>query len=69
MLLSSRLFRNVHLAAAPIVGAYVYSSALREIQAFAAVVQWVVFPLVAVAGLALWLRPLMAQRAARNARP
>jgi len=61
---SHRFLRNVHLAAAPFVGAFVYSSALREIEVFTAVVQWVVFPLVAAAGLALWIRPMMARRRA-----
>ncbi|MEN9779385.1 MAG: hypothetical protein RL014_533 [Pseudomonadota bacterium] len=67
MRLSHRLLRNVHLAAAPIVGAFVYAKPLRENEAFAAVVQWGVFPLVAVAGLALWMRGLSARRAANRA--
>lgn len=54
--LSHRLLRNVHLAAAPILGAFVYSSALRENGAFVLIVQWGVFPVVAGAGLALWVR-------------
>lgn len=62
MRLSPRLLRYVHLAAAPFVGAFVYSSALRDIPAFAALIQWMVFPLVAAAGLALWIRPWMARR-------
>jgi len=67
--LSPRLLRNTHLVAAPIVGAFVYSSALREVQAFTAFVQWIVFPLVAAAGLALWALPLIAQRTTRKERP
>ncbi|MFY8085127.1 MAG: hypothetical protein ACOVN7_15545 [Rubrivivax sp.] len=57
-----KLIRNLHLAASPFIGAFVYSSALRENDAFLAVIQWGVFPLVAAAGLALWLGPRLARR-------
>ena len=69
MRLSHRLLRNVHLATAPILGAFVYSGALRENDAFVSIVQWGVFPLVAGAGLALWLRGFLARRAANKERP
>jgi len=68
MQLPLRLIRNLHLAASPVIGAYVYSGALRANEAFAAFVQWGVFPLVAAAGLALWLGPRLA-RQARARRP
>lgn len=64
MQLSHRFLRNLHLATTPLVGAFIYSSALREHDAFVAIVQWGVFPLVAGAGLALWMRPRLARRAA-----
>ena len=63
MPLPLKLIRNLHLAASPVIGAFVYSGALRDNETFLAVVQWVVFPLVAAAGLALWLAPRLARRA------
>jgi hypothetical protein len=57
-----KLIRNLHLAASPFIGAFVYSGALRSNEAFLAVIQWGVFPLVAAAGLALWLGPRLARR-------
>jgi hypothetical protein len=57
-----KLIRNVHLAASPLIGAFVYSGALRESEVFLAVIQWVVFPLVAAAGLVLWLGPRLSRR-------
>ena len=59
-----KLIRNLHLAASPFIGAFVYSGALRESDAFLSVIQWVVFPLVAAAGLALWLGPRLARQRA-----
>lgn len=59
-----KLIRNVHLAASPFIGAFVYSGALRANETFLALVQWAVFPLVAAAGLALWLGPRLARRVA-----
>jgi len=59
------LLRAVHLAASPIIGAFVYSGALRTNEAFLALVQWGVFPVVASAGLALWLGPRLMRRGAR----
>ena len=67
MRLPFTLLRNLHLAASPFIGAYVYSSALRANETFSALVQWGVFPLVASAGLALWLGPRLARRS--RARP
>lgn len=64
MRVSHRFLRNVHLAATPLVGAFVYARPLQESEAFAAVVQWGAFPLVAGAGLVLWARGLLARRAA-----
>jgi len=58
-----RLLRNLHLIAAPFIGAFVYSGALRQSEAFVAFVQWGVFPLMAAGGLALWLSPRLARRA------
>jgi hypothetical protein len=62
MQLSGRLLRNLHLATAPVIGAFVYSAALRENDIFVAIVQWGVFPVVAGAGLALWIRPRLVRR-------
>ncbi len=63
MQIPHKLIRNLHLAAAPFIGAFVYSGALRANETFAALVQWGVFPLMAVGGLLLWLGPRLARRA------
>ena len=63
MQLPYKLLRNLHLAASPFIGAFVYSGALRANDTFAALVQWGVFPLMAAGGLALWLSPRLARRA------
>ena len=57
-----KLIRHVHLAASPFIGAFVYAGARRSNGTFLAVSQWVVFPLVAAAGLALWLGPRLSRR-------
>jgi hypothetical protein len=62
MQIPHRLVRNLHLAASPFIGAYVYSGALRANETFAALVQWGVFPLMAAGGLLLWLSPRLARR-------
>ena len=64
MRMSHRLLRNLHLATTPILGAFVYASPFRENPVFVAIVQWGVFPLVASAGLVMWIRPWLARRAA-----
>ena len=64
MRLSHRLLRNVHLAATPVLGAFVYAGPLRDNPTFTAIVQWGVFPVVADAGLLMWIRPWLARRAA-----
>ena len=69
MQLPFKLIRNLHLAASPFIGAFVYSGALRENDAFVAFVQWGVFPLVAAAGLALWLGPRLTRRGAGRGAP
>jgi hypothetical protein len=70
MRLPLRLIRNLHLAASPVIGAFVYSGDLRSNDVFLALVQWGVFPLVAAAGIALWLGPRLARRdAGRGTRP
>ena len=61
MKLPYRWIRNLHLLSAPLIGAFVYSSALRELDAFVTLVQWAVFLLVAGAGLVLWLAPRLAR--------
>jgi hypothetical protein len=66
MRLSHRLLRNLHLATTPILGAFIYSRALRYNEPFLTIVQWGVFPLVASAGLALLIRPWLARRAAES---
>ncbi len=66
MRLTHRVLRNMHLATTPILGAFVYASPLRENPAFATAVQWGVFPLVAGAGLVMWLRPWLARRSAES---
>ena len=63
---SHRLLRNLHLATTPVLGACVYASPLRENPTFIAIVQWGVFPLVASAGLLMWIRPWLAKRAVEN---
>ena len=67
MRLPFTILRNLHLAASPFIGAYVYSSALRANETFSALVQWGVFPLVASAGLALWLGPRLTRRGRKRA--
>ena len=69
MKLSHRLLRNLHLATAPVLGAFVYVSPLRESSTFLAIVQWGVFTPVAGAGLLMWIRPWMARRAAETQSP
>jgi transposase InsO family protein len=69
MKLSHRLLRNLHLATTPVLGAYVYASPLREDATFVAIVQWGVFPVVAVAGLLMWIRPWLARRTAEAKSP
>jgi hypothetical protein len=64
MPLPIKLIRNLHLAASPFMGAFVYSGALRANDTFVAVMQWGVFPLMAAGGLVLWLGPRLARRAA-----
>jgi hypothetical protein len=59
-----RLLRNLHLITAPFIGAFVYSGALRQSDTFVAFIQWGLFPLVAGAGLALWLGPRLTRRPA-----
>lgn len=66
MKLSHRLLRNLHLATTPVLGAFVYVSPLRENPTFVAIVQWGVFPLVASAGVLMWIRPWLAKRAVDN---
>ncbi|MEN9771476.1 MAG: hypothetical protein RJA58_119 [Pseudomonadota bacterium] len=66
MKLSHRLLRNLHLATTPVLGAFVYASPLRENATFVVIVQWGVFPVVAGAGLLMWIRPLLARRAAET---
>lgn len=53
-MISRLVLRSVHLVGAPLIGAFVYSSALRDVPAFTLGVQVVVFPLIALAGLAMW---------------
>ena len=55
--------RYLHLAMTPVLGAFVYSDALREADAFERIVQAAVFPLTAGAGLAMWLGPRLLRRA------
>ena len=62
MRLTHRLLRNIHLAATPFLGAFVYAGPLRENAAFVSIVQWGVFPLVAVAGIVMLIRPWLAKR-------
>jgi hypothetical protein len=66
---SHRLLRNLHLATTPVLGAFVYASPLRESATFVAIVQWVVFPVVAGAGLLMWFRPWLAGRTAEANSP
>ena len=63
MQIPHKLIRNLHLAASPFIGAFVYSGALRANDTFSAFVQWGVFPMVAGAGLVMLIRPWLAGRA------
>ncbi len=67
MQLPLKFIRNLHLATSPLIGAFVYSGALRANETFTAIMQWGVFPVVAAAGLALWLGPRLARRARSRA--
>jgi hypothetical protein len=60
--------RCAHMAASPLIGAFIYSPALREHAVFAPLVQAVVFPLVGALGLWLWLGPRWLARRAAAAR-
>jgi hypothetical protein len=59
--------RRVHLATSPVIGTFVYSPTLRAWEPFAAAVQFGVFPLIALAGLALWLGPRLGRRSSATA--
>jgi hypothetical protein len=63
---SHRLLRNLHVATKLALGAIVYAVAQREDPTFVAIVQWGVFPLVASAGVLMWIRPWLAKRAVEN---
>ena len=69
MKLPHRLLRNLHLATTPVLGAFVYASPLRENATFVAIVQLGVFPVVAGAGLLMWIRPWLSGRAADTKSP
>lgn len=69
MPLPIKLIRNLHLAASPFMGAFVYSSALRANDIFVAVMQWGVFPLMAAGGLLLWLGPRLSRRSSARRAP
>ena len=69
MKLPHRLLRNLHLATTPVLGAFVYASPLRENATFVAIVQWGVFPVVAGAGLLMWILPWLSRRAADTKSP
>ena len=66
MRLSHQLLRNLHLATTPILGAFVYASPLRDNPVFVAIVQWGVFPLVASAGVLMYIRPWLKKYAVEN---
>jgi len=66
---SHRMLRNLHLATTPALCAFVYASPLRESATFVAIAQWVVFPVVAGAGLLMWFRPWLAGRTAEAKSP
>jgi hypothetical protein len=63
IVLTHRLLRNIHLAATPFLGAFVYAGLLRENPAFVSIVQWGVFPLLAIAGMVMLIRPWLSKRA------
>ena len=66
MRLTHRLLRNIHVAATPFLGAFVYAGPLRESPAFVSIVQWGVLPLVAVAGMVMLIRPWLSKRGDTN---
>lgn len=57
MRLPYRRLRRVHLLLAPLMGVFLYSPSLRNDPHVLAIVQFGLFPAVALAGLALWLGP------------
>ncbi|MBL3705672.1 hypothetical protein GI582_23500 [Sulfitobacter sp. BDSS02] len=50
-------FRYTHLAVALLIGAYVYSPTLSSNLAFQALIQFGVFPIIALSGIAMWQQP------------
>lgn len=68
MPLPYKQLRLVHLVLAPLTGLFVYAPSLRADPLFLAVMQFGVFPLIALAGLTLWLGPKLARRRRKSAR-
>ncbi|MFN9726953.1 hypothetical protein [Acidovorax sp.] len=62
MKLPHRLLRLVHLLGAPFVGAFDYAEPLRHASTYLLLVQWVIFPLMAGAGVRMWLGPQLARQ-------
>lgn len=68
MPLPYKQLRLVHLVFAPLTGLFIYAPSLRTDPLFLGVMQFAVFPLVAAAGLALWLGPKLARRCGKPVR-
>lgn len=51
-----QIVRTLHIVIAFILGAFIYSSTLRGIDAFYALTAYVAFPLLGLSGLALWFQ-------------
>lgn len=68
MPLPYKQLRLVHLILAPLTGLIVYAPSLRSDPLFLGLMQFAVFPLVALAGLALWLGPKLARRHRKSAK-
>lgn len=62
MPLPYKQLRRVHLVLAPLTGLFVYAPSLRADPLFLGLMQVIVFPAIALAGLTLWLGPRLARR-------
>jgi hypothetical protein len=58
--------RLIHLVGSGFIGTYVYSSALSSDPTFAFIVQFVVFPSLAITGLVMWQQPRISKLLRRS---
>ncbi|MEO1665890.1 MAG: hypothetical protein AAFU54_14735 [Chloroflexota bacterium] len=70
--MSNKQFRTVirwfHIIGSGFFGAYLYSSTLATNSVFYAIVAYVVFPLMAISGVALWQQPKLMKLLKRSSR-